>query len=77
MRERKILFWNPDMRGVMAMEKYMNMLARVQRRLALRIISVHRTVSREAAEVIADLAPIDLQVKERAAATTHRRGRTR
>ena len=45
--------------------KYKNMVASVQRKLALRISSAYRTVSLEAAQVLAGLIPIDLKIKER------------
>ena len=49
----------------MKYKKYVAMLARVQRKLALRICSAYRTVSLEAVQVLAGLVPLELLAGER------------
>lgn len=62
--------------GVMRKEKYRHMLLQVQRKLALRIRSACRTVSMEAAQVLARLIPIDLLlVRERTRAFDTQKGK--
>ena len=60
-----LLYGAPIWGGVMRHGKYRNMVGSVQRKLALRIGSAYRTVSLEAAQVIAGLIPIDLKIRER------------
>ena len=70
-----IMYAAPVWGGVMAKEKYRQMLLWVQRKLALRISSAYRTVSTEAAQVLAGLISIDLQVRERMDAYDSQQGR--
>lgn len=58
------LQWGRVMRTI----KYRNMMLQVQRRAALRVMSVYRTVSTEAIQVVAGVIPFDLLVGERTAA---------
>nr|XP_023027234.1 uncharacterized protein LOC111515238 [Leptinotarsa decemlineata] len=53
--------WYPAMR----MEKYRQILIKTQRKSLVRIISAYRTVSAEAAQVVAGMNPIDLLAAER------------
>ena len=50
---------------VMDIRRHRNLLASVQRRVALRVCRGYRTLSVEAAQVLASLIPIDLLVEER------------
>ena len=70
-----ILYAAPVWGGVMVKEKYRQMLLRVQRKLALRISSTYHTVSTEATQVLAELIPIDLQVREGMDAYDSQQGR--
>ena len=66
-----ILYGAPIWCGALKYAKYTEMLLRVQRRMALRVCSSYRTVSLEAALMVAGMIPIDLLVEERTEA--HRR----
>ena len=70
-----ILYAAPTWGGVMRKEKYRQMLLRVQREQVLRISSAYRTMFTEAAQVLAGLVPIDLQVQERMSAYDTQQGR--
>ena len=50
---------SPGMEETMKKEKYKNILQQVQRKMALSVSSAYRTVSAEAAQVLAGLIPID------------------
>ena len=69
------LYAAPIWGGVMGKEKYRQMLIRVQRKLALRKCSAYRIVFTEAAQVLAELVPIDLQVQKRMNAYDTQQGR--
>ena len=60
-----ILYGAPIWCSAMKIQKYRNMLLQLQRKMALWITSAYRTVSTEAAQVMACTIPIDLLVKER------------
>ncbi|XP_056633902.1 uncharacterized protein LOC130443352 [Diorhabda sublineata] len=54
--------------SVLENNKYITVASRVQRRVALRICRGYRTISNEAARVLARIIPIDLLVEERSRA---------
>ena len=60
-----LLYGAPIWGAVIGMERYRGMLLSAQRKLALRVGSAYRTVSTEAALIVAGLVPIDLLVVER------------
>ena len=60
-----VLYGAPIWEGALRHRKYREMLLRVQRRVALRVTMAYRTVSTEAALVVAGLIPIDLLARER------------
>lgn len=62
-----ILYACPVWFNVLRKTTYVNKLVKVQRRMALRVCSGFRTMSTEAAQVIAGIPPIDLLVNERCA----------
>ena len=61
-----LMYGAPIWRRVLRHKKYVDMVARVQRRLALRICSAYRTVSLEAIQVVAGVIPLELLAEERA-----------
>lgn len=61
-----MLYASPVLRQPMKKARIRQYYAQVQRRMAVRICSAYRTVSTEAALVIAGIPPIDLLVAERA-----------
>ena len=60
-----MMYAAPVWHRVMEIGRYKNMAARVQRQMVLKVCAAYRTVSTEAAEVIAAVPPFDLQVRER------------
>lgn len=60
-----MLYGAPVWGAALVMKKYRQMLISVQRKAALRVISAYRTVSAEAALVIAGMVPLDLLAEER------------
>lgn len=51
--------------GAAEIRKYSNMLKGIQRRMNIKVICAYRTISGEAAEVIAGATPIKLMIQER------------
>ena len=60
-----LMYGAPIWRRALRHKKYVDMMARVQRKLALRICSSYRTVSLEAIQVLAGVVPLELLVEER------------
>ena len=60
-----LMYGAPIWSRAMKYKKYVDMIARVQRRLALRICSAYRTVSLEAVQVLAGVVPLELLAEER------------
>lgn len=60
-----ILYAAPVWSRALQWNKYKNLLARVQRRMALRICCGFRTMSTDTALILAGVVPIDLQIKTR------------
>nr|XP_023027791.1 uncharacterized protein LOC111515824 [Leptinotarsa decemlineata] len=60
-----LLYGAPIWYLAMRMEKYRQILTKTQRKSLVRIISAYRTVSAEAAQVVARMIPIDLLAAER------------
>ncbi|KAJ8910377.1 hypothetical protein NQ315_012824 [Exocentrus adspersus] len=60
-----VLYAAPTWAKAVVMRKYKEKLIGCQRKMAMRIISAYRTVSTEAALVIAGTIPMDLMVEER------------
>lgn len=60
-----LLYAAPIWKEAMRLNKYRNMMLSAQRRMILRVISGYRTLSTEAAVVIAGIPPIDLLIAER------------
>lgn len=68
-----MLYAAPVWQRALRFAKYREMAERVQRRISLRVCSAYRTVSTEAAILLADTPPFDLLVQERV--ELHRRGK--
>ena len=62
-----VMYAAPVWHRVTETGRYNNMLARVQRQMVLKVCAAYRTISTEAAEVVARIPPFDLQVRERVA----------
>ena len=61
-----MMYATPVWHQVTEIGRYKDMVARVQRRMLLKLCAAYRTVSTEAVEVIAGIRPFDLQVRKRA-----------
>ena len=62
-----MLYASPIWSVVLKYQHYINMMEKVNRKLAIRIISAYRTISTSAALVLAGIVPIKIKVKEREA----------
>ncbi|KAJ8924031.1 hypothetical protein NQ315_006808 [Exocentrus adspersus] len=60
-----ILYAAPIWRGAIAMKKYKDKIISCQKKMAIRTIGAYRTVSTDAALVIAGLIPVDIRAEER------------
>ena len=60
-----LLYGAPIWGRALKYAKYVEMVSRVQRKMAIRICSAYRTVSLEAVQVLAGVVPVDLLVRER------------
>lgn len=68
-----LLYAAPVWRKAINIAKYRKLTEKVQRRISLRICSAYRTLSTEAAVLLADTPPIDLLIEERT--ELYRRGK--
>lgn len=60
-----VLYGAPIWHAAIYVEKYKNLLIRLQRKMLIRVASAYRTVSAEALQMITGVISIDLMVRER------------